>query len=509
MRALQGAGVCLHVTSLPGDFGSGEIGQNAKRFILQLEAIGFAVWQILPTGPTGFGDSPYQLQSSFAGNELLIDIGALLKSGWLLDAEAEPLRKLPSDFVDFADLIPKKNSALRAAARRFINSAPAEKKAAYRQFVETNDPLWLNDYALYRELKQQFDQRAWPEWPEEYRMRDTAALRRLEDEAKEAIEETKVLQFFFASQWQELRSFARKHSVYLLGDMPFYVAHDSADAWANPELFLLDKKRQPTQLAGVPPDYFSTDGQLWGNPLYNWDCHAASGFEWWIRRLKWALEQADFVRIDHFRGFEAYWSVPANAATAREGEWVKGPGSELFDALTTSLGDLPIVAEDLGVITAEVDALRSRYGLPGMKVLQFEMPDPDFNIESIGSDVICYTGTHDNDTLQGWLEGGTDDTRSADEIRQTREKVLRITGGELTTAHTEILKLALESRACCVIAPMQDLLGLGSEARLNRPGTAQGNWRWRFQPGMLTESGQEKLREMLRQTNRAGMVAIA
>lgn len=496
------AGVCLHITSLPGEFGIGELGENAKRFILSLEAMGFTVWQFLPTGPTGFGDSPYQLQSSFAGNELFIDISSLLRVGWLLEDEVEELRELQPDAVDFGRLIPLKRTALTLAAERFRTQAPQDQQSDFEAFTQANDAAWLHDYALYKVLKQRFDEKAWSVWPDEYRLRDAAALTQLEADEHDAITDVKVLQFLFRQQWDELAVFAGKHSVRLMGDMPFYIAYDSADAWAHPELLALDEDKQPVQVAGVPPDYFSADGQLWGNPVYDWAHHEFDCFAWWITRLRYALNMTDLVRIDHFRGFEAYWAVPAGAETARDGEWLSAPGVALFDALSADLDDLPIVAEDLGVITPEVDALRTRYGLAGMKVLQFELTEADFCLDSIDSDVVCYTGTHDNDTVQGWLHGSPGDERSAEEISRTREAVLSATNSELASAHLALFELALESQACSVIAPMQDLLGLGSESRLNRPGTAEGNWRWRFQPETLPPEIQELVKAMLATTER-------
>lgn len=499
------AGVCLHITALPGRYGIGELGDNAKRFILSLEVMELGMWQVLPTGPTGYGDSPYQLQSTFAGNELLIDIEDLLREGWLREDDVEELAELPADSVDFGRLIPLKTAALRVAADRFLAGAPAEDRAAYNAFVAQHDARWLHDYALYRVLKRRFDERAWYEWPEQYAKRDADALRALEQDAAADINAVKVLQFFFDQQWARLRTYASKHGVQLLGDLPFYIAYDSADSWARPELLLLDDSGRPTEVAGVPPDYFSADGQLWGNPVYDWETHAAEGFAWWIDRIGHALQLTDQVRIDHFRGFESYWSVPAGSKTARDGRWVKSPGVELFEALREALGELPIVAEDLGEITDEVDELRDRYCLPGMKVLQFEIERPDFDVLKIGARNICYTGTHDNDTTRGWFEGGSADVRSPDEVADTRKKVLAITQGSADTVHLDLLKLALKSPARVVIAPVQDLLGLGSDARFNIPGSTEGNWRWRLTPEAMSPDVYEETRNLVRETRRAAL----
>ncbi len=499
------AGACLHITSLPGYYGIGELGDNAKRFVLALESMGLTVWQILPIGPTGFGDSPYQLQSTFAGNELLIDIEELLRAGWLKDKEVKALRKLPADTVDFGQLIPLKQDVLQLAAERFVRSADAGQQLAYRNFVQQHDDSWLHDYALYRVLKRHHGERPWYEWASEYMKRDPHALATLESEQSVALANVKVLQFIFSQQWVQLRTYAGKHGVSLLGDMPFYIALDSADAWAHPELLMLNEESCPIQVAGVPPDYFSADGQLWGNPVYDWDYHAHQNYAWWIARLRHALSMTDQLRIDHFRGFEAYWAVSADAPTAREGHWLPGPREALFDAAQAALGKLPLVAEDLGVITPAVDALRMKYGFPGMKVLQFELADPEFDIDSIDRCNICYTGTHDNDTVIGWLTGSPEDLRPLDEIEQTRAAVLGRVGGGVESAHVKLLELALGSAVQTVIAPVQDLLGLDSAARLNTPGTAGGNWRWRLQPEMLTSQLCERIRDMVRETRRVSV----
>jgi 4-alpha-glucanotransferase len=497
---LTGAGICLHVTSLPGDYGIGELGNGAKRFILGLEAMGLSVWQILPTGPTGYADSPYQPHSTFAGNELLIDIYDLYKAGWLNIDEIEPLRKLPLSHVDYGQLIPLKMDLLTLAAGRFLQSAQGEQIAAYEAYVLAHDSDWLHDYANYRVLKQRFDQRAWVEWPDEFRLRDAAALKNLNATAGDAIAAFKVLQFWFQQQWTGLQSFARKHGVSILGDMPFYIAYDSADAWACPTLLQLDDELQPVQVAGVPPDYFSDDGQLWGNPVYDWETHAQENYAWWCRRVQHALEQTDALRLDHFRGFEAFWSIPADAATARDGEWIEGPGAALFAALEAQVGKLPLVAEDLGVITPKVDALREQFNLPGMTVLQFELVKPDFDPLQIADDRVCYTGTHDNDTVRGWLEGDNPGERDAEEVTRTRTTVLDRIGGDLDDAHLRIFELALGTSAACVITPMQDLLGLGSSARLNTPGTTESNWQWRLAQDLSEVS--EIVIELLRATQR-------
>jgi len=479
------AGVCLHITSLPGPYGIGEIGSHARQFVDAMRDMQLGVWQFLPTGPTAYGDSPYQPLSTFAGNELLIDIGDLISLGLLTEEEVSELTKLPRDFVDYGALIPIKNRLLQLAAGRFEESASAELKSACDDFVKRNDKRWLHDYALFRILKTKHGEQPWPAWAPEYVHRNEQALRGLELSVDTDIANTKVIQFLFHHQWQRLRHYANEHGVRLFGDMPICIALDSADAWANPEILRIDRDGRPDHVAGVPPDYFSEDGQLWGNPLYAWDVHAANDYSWWVERLQAASELADIVRIDHFRGFESYWSVPAESDTARNGTWEPGPGDAIFDAMQNALGNLPIVAENLGVITPEVEALRERHKIPGMIVLQFDVVDNDFDIARVDENSVCYTGTHDNDTTLGWFQGSPDDIRSDQEIKQTRQAVLQLTGGTAETIHADLIKAALSTDARLVIAPMQDFLGLGSEARFNTPGTSSNNWRWRVHDEQL------------------------
>jgi 4-alpha-glucanotransferase len=473
------SGVSLHITSLPGRYGIGEIGAQARHFVDRLQAMQMGVWQLLPTGPTGYGDSPYQSLSTFAGNEMLIDIGDLVERGMLRHGEPQPLEGLPESSVDYGKLIPVKNALLKIAAGRFAAVADSTLKSELDDFLEANDRNWLHDYALFRMLKTRHGERPWSEWQPEYVHRDSLALHKLEADAGRELEAIKIIQFLFRRQWQQLREYAISNGVRIFADLPIYIALDSADAWANPELLQIDRDGKPSHVAGVPPDYFSEDGQLWGNPLYAWEVHAADGYRWWIKRLQASTELADIIRIDHFRGFESYWSVPAGANNAREGAWLPGSGGAIFDAIKTTLGELPIVAEDLGIITPAVEALRDNYGLPGMTVLQFAVDDHDFTLDSVAENRVCYTGTHDNDTTLGWFRGSPDDMRSIDEITRTRNAVLQLTGGTPETIHTDLIKAAFATRARLAIAPLQDYLGLGSEARINTPGTTHHNWRWR------------------------------
>ena len=481
------AGAGLHLTSLPGEFGIGELGKEAYAFIDSLRKMQLSVWQFLPLGPTGYGDSPYQSLSSFAGNEMLIDISDLQKKRLLKSREVKALSGLSSDYVDYDALVPAKSALLMTAASRFSARANAKLKSAYEQFLARNDTRWLRDYALYRILKSRHDDQPWPHWAPQFVHRNAEALLKLERDAGTEIQCIKIQQFLFYEQWQRLREYAHASGVLLFGDMPIYIALDSSDAWANRDILRLDADGKPDRVGGVPPDYFSNDGQLWGNPLYDWDAHARDGYRWWIDRLSASTDTADIVRIDHFRGFESYWSIPAEATTARNGRWEPGPGDAIFNALKQALGSLPIVAEDLGLITPEVESLRDRHQLPGMVVLQFCVTNEGFDLATVPENSVCYTGTHDNDTSLGWFRGGPGDERSADQIKADQEAVLRICQGDPDSVSMDLVRAAFSTPARLAIAPMQDYLGLGSEARFNTPGTANTNWRWRLNPSTLTD----------------------
>lgn len=498
------AGLCLHLTSLPGDYGIGEIGHNALKFIDTLSSMKLAVWQILTTGPTAHGDSPYQALSAFAANELLIDVERLIQLGLLKPAEVAVLRDLPQDSVDYGRLIPLKNALLDTAAGRFWSVANSELKSDYEQYLENNDQRWLHDYALFRVLKTRHGEKPWVEWEQSFAHRDEASMTGLENDAGAQIAHKKVLQFLFHHQWCDLHDYATDMGVSVFGDMPIYIALDSADAWAHPELLRIDSKGQMDYVAGVPSDFFSKDGQLWGNPLYDWEHHAASGFAWWIERLRQSITLVDLVRIDHFRGFESFWAIPADSDTASQGEWQDGPGETFFKAIHDALGELPIVAEDLGAITPEVEAIRDRYRIPGMIVLQFDITKDSFDIANIAEDRICYTGTHDNDTTVGWFHGNSNDTRTQEEIVATQETVLDLTHGHPDTIHNDLIRFAFASNAKLAIIPMQDYLGLGSDTRLNTPGTVGDNWRWRLLPTQLTPQICADIGEMIAKSGRAG-----
>lgn len=496
------AGILLHITSLPSSYGIGEIGESAHAFVDNLCDMGIRVWQFLPIGPTAYGDSPYQPLSIYAGDVMLLDVANLIKDGLLEAHEASELSKLPSDSVDYPNLIPLKRHVLKLAASRFDLLASTERKSAFEEFLEIHDTHWLHNYALFRTLKTVHQEKAWPEWDSKFVHRDKNSLHVIEQSHSENIHYIKVLQFIFFEQWQVLHNYANSRGISLMGDVPIYIALDSADAWAEPELLKVNREGQPDFVAGVPPDYFSADGQLWGNPLYDWNYHSQTGYQWWIDRISHALSLVDMIRLDHFRGFESYWSIPSSSETARDGEWLKGPADELFAALKNALGDLPIVAEDLGLITDAVTELRDRLGLPGMQVLQFMLGNEYFDAQKIPWNSVCYTGTHDNDTTVGWFNGAAD-PRSFVEKNYQQHLIIRNTRGNAESIHTDLIRIALNTQARLCIIPMQDLLGLGSEARMNIPGTTLNNWRWRLKKGQLTNHIQKALREMLVESGRS------
>ncbi len=491
----RASGILLHPTSLPGPYGIGTLGEEAYRWVDFLAEAEQSYWQVLPLGPTGFGDSPYQSFSAFAGNPLLIDLRTLVERGWLDEALLREGHALPEAYVDYGALIPFKRRSLRSAYRGFLRRASDEEREAFATFCH-EESWWLDDFALFMALKDVFHS-AWNEWPRPLRLREPDALAQVRREHAERIEEHRFSQWLFFRQWHALREYAHNHGVRLIGDIPIFVAYDSADVWAHPEFFHLDEEGRPTVVAGVPPDYFSPTGQLWGNPLYRWNVLAEHGYSWWIDRVRATLRLVDWVRLDHFRGFEAYWEIPAGMPTAEIGRWVPGPGDALFRALKEALGELPIIAEDLGVITPEVEALRERWGFPGMKVLQFAFSDPQnpylpHNYTS--TRWVVYTGTHDNDTTVGWFQ-------SLD--GKTRDFVLRYLARDGRDIAWDFIRLAWQSVAVLAVAPLQDVLRLGSEARMNTPGRPAGNWTWRVQTSMLTPDVARALADLTRLYARA------
>jgi 4-alpha-glucanotransferase len=497
------AGVVMHFTSLPSPYGIGDIGDAAQGFLHQLQHLGIAVWQFLPTGPTAYGDSPYQPLSAFAGNEMLIGLEPLVRDGWLQPGELRPLEEMDQGSVDYGAVIPIKQQLLMQAAQRFSAKAISRQQAEYAVFVEQNQDLWLDDYVEYRLLKTQHEEKPWPEWVAAFARREVGAMTAFRRQHQQILTQLKIVQFFFQQQSQALYELADALHIRLFGDMPIYIALDSADAWAHPELLLIDCDGRPSRVAGVPPDYFSEDGQLWGNPLYDWESHAADGYGWWIARTRHALQHCHMLRVDHFRGFESYWAVPAFETTARNGEWLRGPRDGLFLAMESALGRLPIVAENLGVITPEVEGLRLRHQIPGMVVLQFALADPAFQPDQIPPDCVCYTGTHDNDTSKGWFPGGQNDTRTEAELRFTQQQVLRITGGNAASVHLDLIRLAFTSQALLAMVPMQDYLGLGSDSRMNIPGTTLNNWRWRMRADQLTAIAAAEIARLITDAGRS------
>lgn len=471
----RSSGVLLHPTSLPGPYGCGELGSEARTWIDFLASAGQRLWQVMPLGPTGYGDSPYQCFSAFAGNPYLISLDALVAAGRLTAAELDPLRELPGGHVDYGALYRLKLPLLARAAEAFL-AAPTEERAGFDEFCSANAE-WLDDYALFMALKDDLGGAAWVTWPAPLRDRQEGAIAEARSRLAPAVARQRVWQFWFASQWRDVKAYAAEHGVGLVGDMPIFVALDSADVWSNRELFLLAPDGNPTVVAGVPPDYFSATGQRWGNPLYDWEQMRRGGFGWWRRRMRAALEQVDLVRVDHFRGFAANWEIPASEPTAVKGRWVEAPGFELFEALRDELavdGELPVIAEDLGVITPDVERLRDHFGLPGMKVLQFAFaggPQDPYLPHNYDRNCVVYTGTHDNDTTLGWY-------RSAPAAE--RDLVRRYLACGDDEVVWRLIRLALSSTAEVAIVPLQDLLALGSEARMNTPGSATGNWSWRF-----------------------------
>ena len=482
MKFPRSSGILLHPTSLPSRFGIGDLGPQAYRFVDFLEGAGIGIWQLLPLGPTGYGDSPYQSFSAFAGNPLLISPEQLLQHGLLKASDLAPIPAFPEDEVDFGAVLPFKLDLLRKA---FQNFEPDDEFTGFRE----RNRYWLEDYVTFVALKKAHGGRAWPEWKNASPDPEELAAQRF-------------FQYEFFRQWDELKRYCEVRRIRVMGDMPIYVAHDSADVWAHPELFDLNAQGNPAQVAGVPPDYFSATGQLWGNPVYRWDQLESSGYDWWIERFRAALNVVDVVRLDHFRGFEAYWQVPASENTAIHGEWVKGPGGKLFEALQGALGELPIVAENLGVITPEVEAIRYRFGFPGMSVLQFAFgTDPQaasFRPHNYPRELAAYTGTHDNDTTIGWWTSSAagDSTRTADEIEREREIAKAYLGCGDEEIQWAFIRARFASVADTAVVPLQDVLGLGNEARMNLPGSTKRNWVWRFREDQLKTGMRERLRQL-------------
>jgi 4-alpha-glucanotransferase len=496
----RSSGILLHPTSLPGKFGIGDLGDEAYRFVDFLAASNQSLWQVLPLGPTGYGDSPYQCFSAFAGNTLLISPERLVREGLLSAEDLAGAPRFPEEKVDFGNVIKFKDALLRVAFKRFRQTTD-ESLRSYFEHFNGQASSWLEDYALYRALKDAQGGKAWNEWEPGLARRDPSALSLARQELREQIDAQKFYQFLFFKQWAALKAYCHDHNVKLVGDIPIFVARDSADVWMNPDEFKLDRAGNPLVVAGVPPDYFSATGQLWGNPIYNWERMLADGFRWWIERVRATLRIFDIVRIDHFRGFAASWEIPGGDKTAERGRWVNVPGRELFTSIKQALGDLPIIAEDLGVITPDVEALRDDFGLPGMRILQFAFggntKNPDLPHNYIRNSVV-YTGTHDNDTTVGWFTSvaGAGSTRDNEQIERERNFCLNYLNSDATEIHWDFIRALLASVADTAIIPLQDLLGLGTEARMNLPNSTTGNWAWRYKAGALTNEVGGRLKRL-------------
>lgn len=494
--ALRCCGTLVHPTSFPGSYGIGDLGPDARHFIDFLVRNGQSVWQLLPLGPTGYGNSPYASWSAFAGNPYLISPDELVRKGLLTDTEAEKNHLANTGRVAYEKARGEKEKLLRLAGKRFFDRSDKTEMQRLAVFSDHNKN-WLEDFVLFAVCRRHFNSRSWNTWDSGIRSRNRKTVHAWIEEYREELWYQRWLQFEFDNQWRSIRRYANERGIIVIGDLPIYVDHNSADVWAHPGLFEIDGEGNRIRVSGVPPDYFSKTGQLWGNPLYNWKVLKRQKFSWWLDRFKRQFNLFDYVRVDHFRGFESYWAVSAGAKTAENGQWEKAPGQSLFDRLNKYFGKLPVIAEDLGVMTEAVMALRDRYGFPGMKVLQFAFtggPDHPFLPHNYGHDNwAVYTGTHDNDTTIGWYEKATEKERHQARV------YTRSNGHEI---NWELIRTAMFSVASMAVFPLQDLMSLGSDSRMNTPGTISGNWEWRFTESMLRETDIERFRNLAEQSNR-------
>jgi 4-alpha-glucanotransferase len=494
----RSSGLLLHITSLPSYGGIGDLGPAAYAFADFLSAGKQRHWQVLPLGPTGFGNSPYASLSAFAGNPLLISLEKLVEARWI---GSERIAGLPGDAgnVRFGDVERSKKPLVAEAARNFVTNHDAAQWERFQRFCATN-AYWLNDYALYNLVRQNFQSASWNSWPKEFGRRDPRALSSFARDHAQELECEKAIQFAFEEQWSALRSYCGERSIRFVGDVAIFVNYDSADVWTHPEIFDLDKDLNPIHVSGVPPDYFSATGQRWGNPLYKWDVLASEGFAWWVDRIRRARALYDSVRLDHFRGFEAFWQIPAADRTAVGGKWIKGPGAQLFAKLRQQLGETPFIAEDLGLITPEVEALREELHLPGMRVLQFGFSDRGAHIylpHRYVRNTVVYTGTHDNDTTLGWWQHET-----TDEERAAVRAYLKPAENDVAWS---MIRAAAASVADVCLFPVQDVLSLGSEARMNLPASPENNWNWRMAPDALNAALAKELCNLTEVTDRDGV----
>ena len=487
MKFKRASGVLLHPTSLPGPYGIGDLGPAAYIWLDWLAGCGCTLWQVLPLGPTGYGDSPYQCFSAFAGNPYMVSPQLLLEQGLLKSTDLADMPAWDAQRVDFGRLYLWKPALLEKAFQRF-SAEPGALQAEFAAFCAQNR-AWLDDYALFMAIKETHGGGSWAGWPVPLRLREASALQAVRGSLSTAISRFSFYQFLFFRQWNALRSYAHQKSVQIIGDIPIFVAYDSSDVWGYPDLFHLDENGKPTVVAGVPPDYFSPTGQLWGNPLYKWGVHRTSGYAWWLARMQASLKLVDILRIDHFRGFAGYWEIPAGNPTAEIGRWVKGPGADFFKVVQDKMGSLPIVAEDLGVITPDVVRLRDQFNLPGMKILQFAFSGPDnpFLPHAYPQNCVVYTGTHDNDTTRGWYA-------SAPEAEKDfARRYLQVDGNRIAW---DLVRAAWSSTAVFALAPLQDLLELGNAARMNFPSHLGGNWEWRMSDRPLSTELQSRIKEL-------------
>lgn len=489
MTSERSSGVLLHPTCLPGPFGIGDLGPSAIHWLDWMDSAGLGLWQILPLNPTGYGNSPYQNFSAFAGNSLLISPILLVEDGFISLQEIEKHPNFASKKVDFNRTARWKRKILKLAFRNFKRTASTQLKKELDDFRQ-DQSYWLKDYATFMALKESHKNIAWNQWPDEYKFRDDRAIAKFSDRKFPEINFHEFVQFCFNRQWERIHAYAQLKKIRIIGDLPIYMAYDSADLWAHPELFEVDTNRDLRLVAGVPPDYFSPTGQLWGNPLYCWPRHQESGFEWWIKRFKKSMQQMDFIRLDHFRGFSGYWEIPAGMSSAEKGRWVKGPGDTLFNAIINQTGRLPILAEDLGVISLDVEELREKFNFPGMRILQFAFgSDVNNNYlpHNYRVDCAAYTGTHDNSPLKAWYKNLP--PKEAEFCRD----YLHSDGKDIVWSMVRCLWASVAGFA---IAPMQDFLELGEPARMNFPGRVDKNWNWRLLPGSLNGKIAERIKEM-------------
>ena len=487
----RSSGILLHPTSLPGKYGIGSLGKEAYKFVDFLKKSNQKLWQIFPLGPTGYGDSPYQCFSSFAGNPYLIDFDLLIEQNLLTEEDLKDVNFGGNEeYIDYGAIYNQKYPLLRKAYENFKANGNKELKEKLETF-KTENSSWIDDYSLYISLKNHFNGLPWNEWEDDIRTRKEAAINKYKAELANEIEYHNFIQFLFFTQWNNVKKYANDNGIKIIGDIPIFVAVDSSDAWANPEIFLFDPELKPVKVAGVPPDYFSATGQLWGNPLYDWDKLKELNYKWWVDRVRANLSTCDIIRIDHFRGFDEYWAVPYGDKTAENGTWCPGPRTDLFNAIKNELGELPIIAEDLGTMTQGVIDLREATGFPGMKILGFAFDskeENDYLPHTYTKNCVVYTGTHDNDTLIGWFtKANEDDKQFARNYLNSRSD---------NEIHWDAIRGAWSSVANMAIAPIQDFLGLGSEARINTPGLASGNWQWRLKDGVLTDELAERIAKL-------------